>query len=278
MIPRNHMRPRAKSASTGFTLIELLVVIAIIAILAGMLLPALASAKAKAHSAICRNNQKQLHLTWVLYAEDYSDQLAPNGIISGAANVNPKDMMWVIGHDHSKTAIFTNHEALVDRNLSLFAPYLNSKGTYRCPADSKKIGTRTIPNVRSYAMNAYIASTATPPNYDPFTLEREFQSYKKASDFQNPAETFLFMDVNPDTVCMPHFRVLMRPDAQMWFHVPSTLHKMAGVVSFADGHVDGRKWPTLVKSAIRSNSPHNHPAGATMPDLLWLKAHTSFLK
>ncbi len=100
--------------------------IAIIAILAGMLLPALAKAKTKAQGIACINNLKQLQLGWILYADDSQDQMP--GVNGGSA---PGPGQWVSGWlDFAANNVDnTNLLYLLDPQYAQIGPYLKSPGS-----------------------------------------------------------------------------------------------------------------------------------------------------
>lgn len=287
----NLMKPRAPGnfRLDGFTLVELLVVIAIIAILASLLLPTLAKAKAQAQRAKCINNERQLALTWLIYAGDHDEKVVLNG--ENGLSDSDNSPLWVYGTSHPNTPAFTNDTYLLDPKYAAFGPYLPATGTYRCPADSGELhvtggkgvlGGKTILRNRSYSLNGYVGAVsfmAEAANY----ITPKYQVFRKTSDLSPspPAGVFIFQDVNPASICFPAFIVRMPgSEVEGFFHYPAAYHNGAGVLAFADGHAEQHRWQdprTARLASLADVIPHSEESSNNR-DLAWLREHTTRAK
>lgn len=152
--------------ASGFTLTELLVVIAIIAILAALLMPSIAKAKAKANQISCLNKMRQLDLAATMYAGDYNGELPPR---------RPRTNAWPV----------------------TLQPYYVNRQILACPSDhfgiAGSLGDNTEPN-RSYLIsgfNDYFKVNLSPSDYQSL-MQWRFAHGMKLAQISRPSVTVLF--------------------------------------------------------------------------------------
>jgi len=153
------LRRAAKPPHGGFTLIELLVVIAIIAILAAMLLPALARAKAKAQGIRCVNNLKQLGLANRMYADDFGDHMAFPNWDAGAGG-SPQGFLYLVSNgaipDPINATPWKNNPVSAWQTGSWFK-FINNQNSYLCPVDiTSKDYLPAAPTGRANKLSTYV--------------------------------------------------------------------------------------------------------------------------
>lgn len=238
---KQNTRTSPPNNQPGFTLIELLVVIAIIAILAGMLLPALSKAKVKAQTIKCLSNLKQFGIATQLYGDDYQDTV-PGDDFGGRGVLAASLLAPYVGGP-----TYTGADA---RNDALINKYFATSALFQCPS----LRT-TSPLVRKlhYTINSVYFPTASTRIMSP-----DIALFTKLSSVPNPVETVYFTEINPDSTGIRNGFVnynLFAPDnitfnaqgkpntkaATRMIHADDKRHGGSAVLTFFDGHVEIRR-------------------------------------
>ncbi|MCB1126355.1 MAG: type II secretion system protein [Verrucomicrobiae bacterium] len=276
-------RAAKRSAPSAFTLIELLVVIAIIAILAGMLLPALSKAKLKAQGIQCMSNLRSLMLAFSMHADDHEGRVAcamgdaPDTWMTGRVDFSPdNESNWNIERDIKQSPLW---------------PYAPSHEIFHCPGDRSRVqpssgpfaGT-TVPRVRSHSMNYWIGAWNGKDRLN-VGGDTTWRVYRQLGDMVDPGPsmTFVFVDMREDKVNTGSFLVDMQgyPDQpgqlRFWEDYPASYHHLAGGVSFADGHAEIHRW---VDPRTTPPIPPNTQNVGIVPspdnrDIMWLQEHAT---
>jgi prepilin-type N-terminal cleavage/methylation domain-containing protein len=217
---------------TGFTLIELLVVIAIIALLMGILMPALSKVKDRAKSIHCVNNVRNLAMAWFMY-QDENDGKLVHGNVPASPKFKEYGQPYWVEPPQDIAGVYTGHSdpTVEDEKRGIerghLFPFIKDVDSYRCPSDDRKRTNKAT--FRSFSIAGGMNG------------EEGTDAVKKYTEIVRPATKYVFVEeADPRKWNMGSW--LLYPSGNNWCDPLTVWHGGSSTLGWADGRAEMHRW------------------------------------